>query len=386
MPPVLYGEPPSGGAGDCVLPALLCRAGTPGPLVGQASVPVDGPKGEISFKLPTLVSACNDGCDRAFSGGGAFMIPIVFFGTPEFACPTLQKLIESPSVEVRGVVTQPDRPRGRGHRVLPPPVKVLAMKHGVPVLQPESLVDPVVLPWIRKAAPEIIVVVAYAGKVPCHMLKLPPKGCLNLHPSLLPRYRGAAPIQRALMNGETETGNSTMYLSDEWDAGDLIYQESEPIRPDDNYGSLSERLARKGADLMLRSVLDVYAGTAPRNPQDESQVTWARLIRPEHEILDWSKPATDLHNQVRALAPEPCARTSCKGTIWKILRTEVPYAISHEIPGTVVHTSFNTIRVSTGNGVLEILELQPAGKKAMTVDAFLRGHRLEYGTRLGEIG
>ena len=313
------------------------------------------------------------------------MIPVVFFGTPEFACPTLRRLIEYSAVEVRGVVTQPDRPRGRGHKVLPPLVKQLAAEHGVPILQPESLDDPAVFPWLREAAPEIIVVVAYAGKVPTNVLDLPPKGCLNLHPSFLPRYRGAAPIQWAVMNGETETGNSTMYLSEEWDAGDVIYQEPEPVLPDDNYGSLAERLARKGADLMLRSVLDVHEGTAPRIQQDESRVTWARLIRPKHEILDWSRSSLDLHNQVRALAPEPCARTSCMGTSWKILRSEVPHATAHDIPGTILDMSFNTIRVSTGDGILEILELQPAGKKIMTVDAFLRGHRVERGTRLGEM-
>jgi methionyl-tRNA formyltransferase len=311
------------------------------------------------------------------------MIPIVFFGTPEFACPTLAALIESDQVSVKGVLTQPDRPRGRGLHLSSPPVKLLAERHSVPVLQPQRLSEPAVLSWLRQASPEAIVVVAYAGKIPPEILHLVPKGCLNLHPSLLPRYRGGAPIQWALMRGETETGNTTIFLSEEWDAGDIVYQEPEPIRPDDNYGSLSERLARKGASLMLRTVLDVAQGVAPRRPQDESQATWARLIKPQQEVIDWPCPAIRIHNQVRALSPTPGARTRYRGTLWKILRTEVPAAPSEGPPGTIADTSFNTIRVHTGDGLLEILEIQPAGKRPMPAMAYLRGHPVAHGDPLG---
>lgn len=311
------------------------------------------------------------------------MIPIVFFGTPEFACPTLAALIESDQVNVRGVLTQPDRPRGRGLRLSPPPVKTLAQPQDIPVLQPQDLSEPTVLPWLQGASPEAIVVVAYAAKIPPEILHLPPKGCLNLHPSLLPRYRGGAPIQWALMRRETETGNTTMFLSEEWDAGDIIYQEREPIRPEDNYGALSERLARKGALLMLRTVLDVARGVAPRSAQDESQVTWARLIKPKHKVIDWSRPAAEIHGQVRGLSPSPGARTTYRGTLWRILRTEVLSAPGQGPPGTITDTSFNTIRVSSGDGLLEILELHPAGKRPMSAAAYLRGHEVACGVQLG---
>ncbi len=308
------------------------------------------------------------------------MIPLVFCGTPEFACPTLRAFIESDRVEIKGILTQPDRPRGRGLRLAAPPVKKLAAQYDLSVFQPESL-DEESLSWLRRASPEMIVVVAYAAKIPNEMLELPPKGVLNLHPSLLPRYRGAAPIQWALMRGETETGNTTMYLSEEWDAGDIIYQEKEPIHPEDNYGTLSARLAEKGAHLMLKTVIDVSAGTAPRIPQDESRVTWARLIKPKHETIDWTRSAGEIHNQVRGLSPAPGARTTYEGKVFKILRTEVPSIPSEGAPGTVADTSFGTVRVNTGEGILELLEIQPAGKKPMPIAAYLRGHSVEPGSQ-----
>ena len=194
-------------------------------------------------------------------------IRALFFGTPDFAIPTLRVLHEDPAIELCGVVTRPDRPAGRGKQLQPPPVKVLAQERNLEIFQPESLKDPAAVEWIRQRSPDVLVVVAYGAFVPTAVREIPPLGCVNLHPSRLPRYRGAAPIQWTLINGETATANTTMYLADGWDDGDIIYQEEEPVRPRDTAGGLAERLAEKGGRLVLRSLVDIAAGVAPRIPK-----------------------------------------------------------------------------------------------------------------------
>ncbi|MBI1388954.1 MAG: methionyl-tRNA formyltransferase [bacterium] len=306
---------------------------------------------------------------------------IVFFGTPDFALPTLDALHKASEIDVTGVLTQPDRPAGRGKKLKPSPVKAWALEHDLPVLAPEKPKNPEVIPWLHEQAPEAIVVVAYGGFVPRTVRELPPYGCVNLHPSLLPRYRGAAPIQWALLNGDGQTGNSTMYLSAGWDDGDLIYQEPESIDDADDYGSLSRRLAEKGAVLMVRTLIDIEAGTAPRTPQPEQGVVMAPMIQNEDARVNWNRPAREVFNLIRGLSPIPGAFTEVGGERLKLFRCEMmPFAADAQ-PGEVISTEFNTIRVAAADGQIEILELQPPGKRRMRAADYLRGHPIPNGAR-----
>ncbi len=308
-------------------------------------------------------------------------IRTVFMGTPDFAIPTLQALIIDKDIEIKGVITQPDRPAGRGKKLRPSPVKEMASEHNLDILQPEKLKEPHVLPWLQKREPHVIVVVAYGGFIIKPVRELPPYGCINLHPSKLPKYRGAAPIQWAIMNGDSETANTTMYLSAGWDDGDIIYQEDEPILPDDTYASLSERLSQKGAPLIVKTLKDIHAGAAPRTPQPEEGVVFAPLIKNEDAQIDWNRHAYEIHNQVRGLNPVPGAFTHYEGARWKILKTEVIEQAQPTTPGKIVSVEFNTIRVSAKDAFVEILELQPQGKRPMKADEFLRGKKVEPGSR-----
>jgi methionyl-tRNA formyltransferase len=260
-------------------------------------------------------------------------------------------------------------------------VKELAQESGIEVFQPQKLKDPEVIPWLEKHSPEVIVVVAYGGFVPKAVREFPNYGCVNLHPSLLPKYRGAAPMQWALMNGDTLTGNTTMYLSAGWDDGDMIFQEEEEIDPNDDYGSLSARLAEKGGRLIVKTLLAIQDGTAPRVPQPEEGVVMAPMISNEQCRIDWSKPCREIYNQVRGLNPVPGAYTMHHGKRWKIRKVDFfPDKDVNAEPGTILTTDFNTIRVAAGDGMIEILELQPEGKKPMSAVEFLRGNRELSGT------
>lgn len=310
-------------------------------------------------------------------------VRVLFLGTPDFALPTLDALHGADGITVCGVLTQPDRRAGRGKKMRPAPVKVRAVGLGLDVLSPESLKDDGVFDWISGHAPDAIVVVAYGGFVGKKIREVSRMGCVNLHPSLLPRYRGAAPIQWAIMNGDTKTGNSTMYLSKGWDDGDVIYQEEEEIYPDDTYGSLSERLSQKGAALIVKSLRDIEAGTAPRTPQPEEGVVMAPMIANEDCTIDWSRAAQEIHNQIRGMNPTPSAFTTLNGERMKVFRSRVIEMIPQGEPGTVLNTSFDTLRVAADDRIVELLEIQPAGKRRMVVGDFLRGHPVEAGTRLG---
>ncbi|MBN2327762.1 MAG: methionyl-tRNA formyltransferase [Candidatus Omnitrophica bacterium] len=305
-------------------------------------------------------------------------IRAIFFGTPDFAVPTLKALTAAPEIELISVVTRPDKPAGRGKKMQAQPIKLLAGEMGLEVYQPASLKSEQALAWLQEKKPDVLVVVAYGGFVPTPIRETPPLGCINLHPSLLPKYRGAAPMQWAVINGETITGNTTMHLSDGWDDGDIIYQENEPIHPEDSFGILSERLSQKGGHLIVRSLLDIAAGTAPRRPQNDAEATMAPLIKNEDAQIDWNRSAVEIHNLVRGLNPIPGAFTFFEGKRWKILRTAV-LAESPGSPGTIVGTEFNTIRISAADQVLEILELQPEGKKPMAASSFLRGFAIHPG-------
>lgn len=287
-------------------------------------------------------------------------------GSAELACPCLEALAALPCHEIVAVITQPDKPKGRDLKLSPPPVKITAKKLGLSVHQPPSLKDPVAQQTLRALHPDLIAVVAYGQLLPKNVLELPPRGCINVHTSLLPRWRGASPIQHAILAGDRETGVTTMYLNEKMDEGDIILQCVEPIRPDDTSGTLHERLARLGAELLVQTVL---LDNPPRRPQDHSLATYARKLTKEDGRVDWTKPAVEIERMIRAFDPWPSAHTYAGDLLLKLWRaTVVP--LGKELPGKVL----DGFVVATGDGGLKILELQPAGGRRMAVAEFLRGH------------
>jgi len=305
-------------------------------------------------------------------------IRTIFFGTPQFALPTLHALQNAPEIDLVGVITRPDRPAGRGKKLQAPPIKNAALDMGLEIYQPASLKKPEVVDWLSERKADVMVVVAYGGFIPTAVRDLTPMGCVNLHPSLLPKYRGAAPMQWAIMNGDAVTGNSTMYLADGWDDGDIIYQAEDPILDDDNYGTMSDRLSQKGGDLIVRSLIDIKAGCAPRIVQNDDEATMAPMIKNEDAQINWNRSVQQINDHIRGITPIPGAFTIFEGKRWKVLKADILHESPGE-PGTIMSTEFNTIRVSAADGIIEILELQPEGKKPMKAAAFLRGFKPEDG-------
>ncbi len=303
---------------------------------------------------------------------------IIFMGTAALACPCLETLAALPAAELVLVVTQPDRPQGRHLQLAPPPVKVTANALGLPLVQPDKIRRAEAIDTVRAAQPDLVVVVAYGQLLPAALLEIPPFGCVNVHASLLPRWRGAAPIQYAILNGDEVTGVTTMYLNEQMDAGDIILQREEPIRADDTSGGLHDRLAVAGAALLAETIHLVDAGTAPRRPQAEPTATYARKITKEQGRIDWSRPACEIERQVRAFNPWPSAYTEFAGGLLKIWRATVVDAAPGQ-PGELGRDGV----VTTGAGGLQLLEVQPAGSKRMSFDAFQCGHALEPGLVLG---
>ena len=304
---------------------------------------------------------------------------VVFFGTPAFAVPTLQKLLESRHT-VAGVVTQPDRPRGRGQHVSEAPVKALAMKHGLPVLQPTRLKDPAFAAALREWRPDIGVVAAYGKIIPDEILAAPRLGLINVHASLLPKYRGAAPIQRAIIDGEAVTGVTIMKIETLLDAGAMLAKVTRPIHPDDTSDVVERDLAVLGANLLLDVLEQVAAGTAQEERQDFMLATFAPRLTKEEGVLDWSLPATYIHNRVRALHPWPHASTHLDGARIILLKTRVEAGTTDAPPGTIVGVSPDAIQVATGHGELIAIEqLQPEGRRPMSAREFAAGRRLRAG-------
>jgi len=305
---------------------------------------------------------------------------IAFFGTSVFAVPCLRALVEHGHV-VSVVVTQPDRPAGRGGKLTPPPVKLLANELGLPVLQPESCRMPEFLTELRACAPELNVVAAYGQFLPDPVRLLPRAGSVNLHGSLLPKYRGAAPIQRAIWQGETLTGVCLMWMVRAMDSGDVISCVEVPIHPDDTAGSLTATLAEQAAALLLHWLPAIENGTAPHIPQLHEAATLAPLIRKEERDLDWRQPAIMLARQIRALFPNPSAVSTFRGAPVKILSAEpLPAIANTRAPGIIIPTEGNTdLWIVTGEGLLAIHTLHPAGKRAMSGAEFLRGYHVQPG-------
>ena len=307
---------------------------------------------------------------------------ILFMGTPDFAVASLAALLEQ-GHEVCGVFTQPDKPKNRGMKLQASPVKEFALAHEIPVFQPVKMRDGEAMGYICDLKPELIVVAAYGRILPDDILDYPAYGCINVHSSLLPRYRGAAPINWAILNGDKTTGVTIMHMAAALDAGDIILQEETAIGPDETAPQLFDRLAALGGKLLVEAVDQIAAGTATRTPQEEAQVTYASMLDRSLSPMDWTKPAQVLHDQVRGLLPWPCATAEFGGVRCKVFTTAVLDAPTDLGPGTVAEAGKAGIVMACGSGtLLQVKELQPDGKKRMAAADFLRGHPLTAGETL----
>ncbi|MBB6736060.1 methionyl-tRNA formyltransferase [Cohnella zeiphila] len=315
---------------------------------------------------------------------------IVFMGTPEFAVPSLKLLLEK-GYDVAAVVTQPDRPKGRKRELTPPPVKAFALEKGLPVLQPERMRSPAAVESVAAWKPDLIVTAAYGQILPKAVLELPRLGCVNVHGSLLPRYRGGAPIQRSIMEGERETGVTIMYMAEGLDTGDMIASVTVPIGDEDTAGTMFEKLSLAGADLLMETLPKLADGTAPRVPQDDSLATYAPNLTREDERLRWERTSRELFDQTRGLNPMAGAFTFLDGEVFKVWGCRAPEESDAKLgaealaaaPGTVLEAGADGIRVRTGDGSLVLTQVQPAGKKALPAADYARGARLAPGTVLG---
>jgi methionyl-tRNA formyltransferase len=303
---------------------------------------------------------------------------IVFMGTPQFAVPALNAL-HGAGHRIALVVTQPDKPKGRGRKVEPPPVKQAAAKLGLPVFQPASLREEPALAQLSGLEADFFVVVAFGQILRSNVLAMPRLGCINVHASLLPRYRGPAPIHWALINGDTATGVTTMLMDKGLDTGDILMTAREPISPEDTTGSLQARLAGLGAGLLLETLEGFETGKVRRTAQDHDQATYAPLLKKNDGRIDWAKPAAAIESFIRGMTPWPGASTFWEGMRLKLFRAEVAPAAAASPPGTVVRVSASELAVATADGVLAILELQGASGSRMPVSDFLRGHRIPLG-------
>lgn len=299
-------------------------------------------------------------------------------GTPAFSAPILRMLVEE-GYEVISVVTQPDRPVGRKKVMTATPVKEEALRLGLPVYQPEKLKNKDELQHVLDMGADLIVTAAFGQILPSELLEAPKLGAINVHASLLPAYRGGAPIHQSIIDGQDETGVTIMYMVDRLDAGDIISQVTVPIEEQDHTGSMFEKLSIAGRDLLKSTLPSIIEGTNKRLPQDEKLVTFARNISREQEQIDWSKSATAIYNQVRGLHPWPVAYTSFNGANMKIWWSEKTTSSAQGQAGEVIELTEDAILVQTGDGVLAITEIQPAGKKRMTAKDYLKGPKIQVG-------
>lgn len=302
---------------------------------------------------------------------------IVFMGTPEFAVPSLKALVEA-GHEICGVFTQPDKPKNRGMKLQPTPVKEYAMTEKIPVFQPLKMRDGETLSILKELSPDLIVVAAFGKILPVDILELPARGCINVHSSLLPKYRGAAPINWAILNGEAETGVTIMYMAEGLDTGDMIAASATAIAIDENAQQLHDRLAAMGAELLVQVVEQMEKGDVLAKKQDDALSCYAPMLSKELSPIDWSRTARQIHDQVRGLYPWPSAVAMIDGVRCKILRTVLTEETTTKQPGSFVQADKKGMKIACGSGdVIEIAELQPDGKKAMAAAAFLMGHPIQ---------
>jgi methionyl-tRNA formyltransferase len=302
---------------------------------------------------------------------------IVFMGTAELSCASLEKLARDESFSVAAVVTQPDKPKGRDLKLQPSPVKILAQKFNLPVLQPAKARDEQFISQLRGLQPDLIVVVAYGQILPQAVLDLPKCGCVNVHTSLLPKYRGAAPIQWAIANGETETGVTIMKMDAGLDTGPVLSQARAPVLPEDNSQTLHDKLAQLGAELLVKTIPDFVAEKIQPEPQNNSEATYAAKIKKEDGRINWNLSAQEILNRLRAFTPWPGAFTFLNGELLKIWKMEIVGQSGNA--GETVLADKNGILVACGKNALRILELQPEGKRRMSAQEFLAGHSLKPG-------
>lgn len=307
---------------------------------------------------------------------------IIFMGTPEFAVQVLEAIVKA-GHEVVGVYTQPDKPKGRGKSMQYTPVKEKALEYNIPVFQPEQVRKPEVVEEMKKLKPEAVVVVAFGQILPETILNLPPLGCINVHASLLPKYRGAAPIQRVIIDGEKESGVTTMYMAKGLDTGDMIEKMVVPIEPKETGGTYHDKLAAAGAELCLSTLQKLADGTAPRIPQDDELSCYAHMLNKSMGELDFQKPAEELERLIRGLNPWPSAYTRLEGKTLKIYEADVIEEEGTAEPGTVTAVDKKSFTVQCNPGALRIISLQMEGKKRMETAAFLLGYRISTGMQLG---
>lgn len=307
---------------------------------------------------------------------------VVFMGTPDFSVGTLKAIVEA-GHEVVGVITQPDKPKGRGKTVQFPPVKEEALKYGIPVYQPRKVRDAEFIEELKGMKPEVIVVVAFGQILPEEIIHMPPYGCINVHASLLPKYRGAAPIQWAVIDGEQETGVTTMRMDKGLDTGDMIMKSRVAVAQDETGESLHDKLAEAGAALLIETLDALADGSAVYEKQDDSKSCYAKMLTKELGRIDWKQDAAAIERLIRGLNSWPSAYTACRGKTLKIWSAGVIDDNSDYPPGTLSLVTKTSMRVQTGRGQLELKEVQLEGKKRMSIDAFLRGCPIGAGELLG---
>lgn len=305
---------------------------------------------------------------------------IVFMGTPEFSVPSLQALNESKD-EVVAVVCQPDKPKGRGLEVIPPPTKVFAEKHGIPVLQPVKIKTEEFFNELKKFSPDLICVAAYGKILPKNILDLPTYGCINVHASLLPKYRGAAPINWTIIRGEQITGITTMKMDEGMDTGDMLLKREMPIDDEDTGETLSEKLSNIGAKVLIETIRLIKERRLNSIPQNHSQASYAPMLKKEDGKIDWKKSAEEIRNLIRGALPWPGAYTTLEGKLLKIYKARVSEDSGRL--GEVIKSNSESLRVATGMGALDLLEIQIEGGKKLEIESFLRGRKIKEGTILG---
>lgn len=308
---------------------------------------------------------------------------VIFMGTPDFATGTLEEIVKA-GHEVVGVVTQPDKPKGRGKTMMPTPVKETALKYNLPVYQPKKVREPEFVELLRSLKPDVMVVAAFGQIITKEILEMPKYGCINVHASLLPAYRGAAPIQWAVINGDKESGVTIMQMDEGIDTGDMIEKAVVPIAEDETGGSLFDKLSHTGAKLCVKVLKDLEEGTAVREKQPEESTTpYAKMIDKKMGEVDWKKSAKEIEQLIRGLNPWPSAYTKVHGKTLKLWKAKVLLETSQMKPGQIVKVTKDSLAVQTGQGMLEIQELQLEGKKRMDTSSFLRGYALAEGESLG---
>lgn len=305
---------------------------------------------------------------------------IIFMGTPEFAVPSLRALIESKD-KVVAVVCQPDKPKGRELEVVSPPTKILAEKHGIPVLQPPKIKTEEFFDELKKLNPDLICVTAYGKILPKNILDLPEHGCINVHASLLPKYRGAAPINWAIINGEKVTGITTMKMDEGLDTGDILLKKEAAIDDGDTGETLSEKLSHIGAGLLTETIELLKEGKLNPIPQDNSEATYAPMLKKEHGEIDWNKLAEEIRNLIRGTLPWPGAYTTLENKLLKVYKAKVSEGVGK--PGEIIRSDSKILKVAAGGDALDIIELQIEGGKRLKTEEFLRGRRVEKGAVLG---